>query len=81
MPRTNSLLPLSNTDLLLKRFVHGQHFVSVSHDPQVKECEPILRQQSMFGVRRSYCKELEVYSILRFLCACHFPEILYPFFF
>lgn len=77
MPRTNFLLALTNTDLLLKRFVHDQHFVSMSHNLQVKECVPILRQQSMFEVRRSYCKELEVGSVLRLLCACYFPEILF----
>lgn len=75
MPRTNSLLASTNTDLLLKHFVHDQHFVSMSHYPQVKECVPVLRKQSIFEVRGSYCKELEVYSVLRLLCACHFPEI------
>lgn len=79
MPRTNSLLALTNTDLLLRHFVHDQHFVSMSHYPQVEECVPILREQSVFEFRRSYCKELEVYSVLKLLCACHFPEILFLF--
>lgn len=78
VPRKNSLLALTNTDLLLRRFVHDQHFVSMSHYPQVEECVPILRQQSVFEVR-SYCKELEVYRVLKLLCACHFPEILFLF--
>lgn len=45
MFRTNSLLALTNTDLLWKRFDHDQHFSRVRGEPQVKEGVSIWRQQ------------------------------------